>query len=139
METGLEPGRIQCVDPLDGSQPKPAGVLKQVRLDRQHPGKPEVGCQEGLRFELAGWIADQEPADRHRRHAAAIPQCGARCDLDDAIGSAVPVIFLGYALFEPDYARRFFETAGGIIALSIAGGLELIGAMWLYYLLRNDY
>src|SRR6516225_1354689 len=30
------------------------------------------------------------PADRHRWHAAAIPDCGAAGDLDDAIGSAVP-------------------------------------------------
>src|SRR5262245_20250648 len=28
----------------------------------------EVSCQECLRVELAGWITDQEPADRHRRH-----------------------------------------------------------------------
>ena len=35
------------MDPLDGPQPKPAGVVEQVRLDRQHPGKPQVGCQEG--------------------------------------------------------------------------------------------
>src|SRR6266566_7172364 len=50
----------------------------------------EVSCQEGLRLELAGWVTHQEPADRHGRHAAAIPQRGAGGDLDDAVGSAVP-------------------------------------------------
>src|SRR6202008_2414615 len=37
-----------------------------------------------------GWIADQKPSDRHRRHAAAIPNGGAGCELDEPIGSAVP-------------------------------------------------
>ena len=50
----------------------------------------EIGCEEGLRVELAGWIADQKPSDRHRRHAAAIPDGGAGCELDEPIGSAVP-------------------------------------------------
>src|SRR3974390_1338817 len=50
----------------------------------------EIGCEEGLRVELAGWIADQKPSDRHRRHAAAIPNGGAGCALDQPVGSAVP-------------------------------------------------
>jgi tight adherence protein B len=56
-----------------------------------------------------------------------------------AIGSAVPLIFLGYSLFEPDYATRFFDSTAGIVALSVAFGLELVGAAWLFYLLRSDY
>ncbi len=47
MEAGLEPGRIERMDPLDGSQAKPARVVEQVGLDRQHSGKPEVRGQEG--------------------------------------------------------------------------------------------
>jgi hypothetical protein len=50
----------------------------------------KIGCQERLRFEVAFGIADEEPTDRHRRHAAAIPQRSAAGDLDEAIGSAVP-------------------------------------------------
>src|ERR1700687_4025333 len=50
----------------------------------------EIGCQECLRIEFAFGIANQEPADRHGRHAAAIPQRGSGGDLDDTIGSAVP-------------------------------------------------
>src|SRR5712691_8020488 len=50
----------------------------------------EVGSEEGLRFEFAFGIADEQPADRHRRHAAAIPDRGAGGDLDEAIGSSVP-------------------------------------------------
>jgi len=56
-----------------------------------------------------------------------------------AIGSAVPLIFLGYAFFEPEYFGRFFESAAGIIALCVAFGLEIIGAIWLFFLLRVDY
>ena len=50
----------------------------------------EVGGEEGLRLELACGIADEKPTDRHRRHAAAIPDGGAAGDFDDAVGSAVP-------------------------------------------------
>src|SRR5262249_46947035 len=50
----------------------------------------EVGRQERLWVEFAARIADEKPADRHWRNAAAIPQRGAGCDLDDAIGPAVP-------------------------------------------------
>jgi tight adherence protein B len=56
-----------------------------------------------------------------------------------AIGSAVPIIFLGYAFFEPTYFGRFFESSAGVIALCIAFGLEIIGAIWLYLLLRVEY
>jgi len=33
----------------------------------------KIGCRKGLGRERARGIADEEPADRHRRHAAAIP------------------------------------------------------------------
>jgi hypothetical protein len=50
----------------------------------------KIGCQKGLRLELASGIADQEPADRYGRHATAIPQCDAAGNLDDAVGLAIP-------------------------------------------------
>ena len=50
----------------------------------------EIGCQERLRIEFTGGIADQEPADRHRRYPAAIPQRGSGGDLDEAVVLAVP-------------------------------------------------
>src|SRR5258705_13170306 len=50
----------------------------------------EIGSQEGLRFEFAFGIANEQPADRHRRRAAAIPDGGATGDFDEAVGSAVP-------------------------------------------------
>src|ERR1700681_2745460 len=50
----------------------------------------EIGSQEGLRVEFAFGIANEQPADRHRRRAAAIPDGGAAGDFDEAVGSAVP-------------------------------------------------
>src|SRR5260221_3124067 len=50
----------------------------------------EIGSQEGLRLEFAFGIANEQPADRHRRRAAAIPDGGATGDFDEAVGSAVP-------------------------------------------------
>jgi hypothetical protein len=50
----------------------------------------EIGCEECLRVEFSGRIADQKPADRHRRHTVAIPDGSAGCDLDETIGSAIP-------------------------------------------------
>src|SRR5258708_36219739 len=50
----------------------------------------EIGSQEGLRFEFAFGIANEQPADRHRRRAAAIPDGGATGDFDEAVGSAGP-------------------------------------------------
>src|SRR5438105_5198061 len=52
--------------------------------------RAEIGGEKGLRFEFAFGIADEHPADRQRRDAASIPNCGAAGDLDDAVGSAVP-------------------------------------------------
>jgi tight adherence protein B len=56
-----------------------------------------------------------------------------------AIGLAVPLIFLGYAAFEPEYFARFFQSTSGLVALAVAFGLEIIGVVWLMYLLRVDY
>src|SRR6202163_494492 len=50
----------------------------------------EIGSQKGLGFEFAFGIANEQPADRHQRRAAAIPDGGAAGDFDDAVGSAVP-------------------------------------------------
>jgi hypothetical protein len=50
----------------------------------------EIRCEEGLRLEFAFGIADEEPADRHRCHTAAIPERGAAGDFNEAIGSTIP-------------------------------------------------
>jgi hypothetical protein len=88
------------VGPLTlGLDAKVGADLLKSHLDlpaTDEPGKNvmgmgiEIGRQERLRVEFAARIADEKPADRNWRNAAAIPQRGAAGDLDDAIGSAVP-------------------------------------------------
>ncbi len=56
-----------------------------------------------------------------------------------AIGCAVPVLFLCYLFIEPEYAQRFFATSTGLMLLGLAFGLEIVGAVWLYFLLKVDY
>src|SRR5260370_34655813 len=50
----------------------------------------EIGSQEGLRLEFAFGIANEQPADRHRRRAAAIPDGGATGDFGEAVCSGGP-------------------------------------------------
>lgn len=83
---------------------------------------------------LAGSVRDRNQFAGHFRSATAMGRITAI-----AIGTAVPLIFLGYALFDPDYATRFFESTTGMMMLAIAFGLEIVGTIWLYYLLRSDY
>lgn len=56
-----------------------------------------------------------------------------------AIGAAPPLLFLGYVFFEPDYAQRFFASSTGLVLLATAFGLESIGVVWLYLLLKVEY
>jgi tight adherence protein B len=55
-----------------------------------------------------------------------------------AIGVAPPLLFLGYVLFEPEMAHRFFASGLGLALLATAFGLELVGLIWLSYLLKVD-
>src|SRR6202046_4584369 len=50
----------------------------------------DVCGEEGLRLELAFGVTHEKPTDRHRRHAAAMPEGRAAGDLDETVGSAVP-------------------------------------------------
>ncbi len=55
------------------------------------------------------------------------------------IAAAAPVLFVGYSIWQPDFAARFTQSGGGIRALIVAATLEVIGAVWMYLLLRFDY
>ncbi len=56
-----------------------------------------------------------------------------------SIAIAAPVLFLGYLILQPEYVANFTQSPAGMRALWMAIGLELIGAVWMYYLLRIDY
>jgi tight adherence protein B len=55
------------------------------------------------------------------------------------IALAPPVLFLGYWYSQHEFFNTFLNSAAGMRALWIALGLEVLGAIWMYYLLRIDY
>lgn len=55
-----------------------------------------------------------------------------------ALALGVPLILLYYALFQPEHAMPFFQSTVGWIVVSVALGLELVGAVWMYFLLRVE-
>ena len=54
------------------------------------------------------------------------------------IGLSTPVILLGYAIVQPDFATLFFQSLYGWTVVAIALGLDLIGVLWLLRLLKID-
>src|ERR1700730_7731147 len=95
----------------------------------------EVGGEESLRLEFACRIANKKPADRHWRHAAAIPDGGAAGDFDEAVGSAVPetdaVALPGYLAILDDGVRLFqrlpFDKPAGAAFVLLRREVEQIG------------
>jgi tight adherence protein B len=55
------------------------------------------------------------------------------------IGIMTPLLLLGYAIFQPDHVRAFFESPQGWTAIGVAAVLQVIGVIWLYRLLRVEY
>ena len=55
------------------------------------------------------------------------------------IAAAAPVLFIGYSVWQPDFVARFTQSPAGVRALVVAAVLEVIGAVWMYLLLRFDY
>jgi tight adherence protein B len=82
---------------------------------------------------LAAGIRDRVQYQGQFRAATAMGRVSAI-----ALGSAVPLIFLWYILFQPETVRTFLETPGGPAMLLTAFGLEIIGVIWLYRLLRTE-
>jgi tight adherence protein B len=48
-------------------------------------------------------------------------------------------ILIGYALFEPDHIRPFFNSYDGWLMLLVTFALQFVGAVWVYRLLRIAY
>jgi len=55
------------------------------------------------------------------------------------LAGAAPVLFAGYCVWQPEFVARFTQSTGGVRALAVAAVLEVIGAVWLFLLLRFDY
>lgn len=50
----------------------------------------------------------------------------------------VPVMLIGYALFQPEHIQSFFTTAAGWTMLAVAFGLQLIGALIIFRMLKIE-
>lgn len=55
------------------------------------------------------------------------------------VACAAPAIFIGYAVWQPEYIRLFFTVPGGMTALGVALVLEVVGLIWLLRLFRVDH
>ena len=56
-----------------------------------------------------------------------------------ALAGAAPLLVLGYLLFQPDHVQAFMQSPRGWLVLAIAGGMEVIGMIWVYQVLKVDY
>jgi tight adherence protein B len=54
------------------------------------------------------------------------------------LAAATPTLLLGYLLWQPDHVETFFHSAPGLSALAVAMTLEVIGVIWIYFLLRVE-
>lgn len=70
------------------------------------------------------------------RFAAATAQGRAVAIILAAFG---PMLLLGYAIWEPDHVRAFFNHSTGWIILLGCLVLEAIGAIWMWNLLKVEY
>lgn len=55
------------------------------------------------------------------------------------LAAAPPLLMLLYWFLYPDYIIRLTQTSQGITALCTAAALEVVGVIWLTWLLRIEY
>jgi tight adherence protein B len=55
------------------------------------------------------------------------------------IGGAIPALLIYYVLAQPEHIGNFLRSPLGLLMIGISLGLEIIGAVWLYLLLRVEY
>ena len=55
------------------------------------------------------------------------------------IALAGPSVFTYMMIFQPDYMGQFFNLPGGIALLTTAAVLQVVGLIWVYGLLKNNY
>ena len=56
------------------------------------------------------------------------------------VAAAAPLVAIGFYATQPDLFANFFRSNEGLLALGVAIVLEVVGVIWLSYLLRRlDY
>jgi Flp pilus assembly protein TadB len=56
-----------------------------------------------------------------------------------SIAAATPLFLLGYAFWQPEFGTSFFQSQQGWMLTCMCLGVELIGGVWLYRLLKIEY
>jgi tight adherence protein B len=105
------------------------GLVAIVALHRTSGGN--------LPFLLDRWAASTRDRNEFRGYFRAATALATITAI--ALAAAPPLLLVGYWLVQPDYLVSFIRSSTGALALGIAGGLELIGSAWAYYLARVDY
>jgi tight adherence protein B len=55
------------------------------------------------------------------------------------LAAAAPLLTIGYLLWEPEHVQAFMNSNRGITILVVCFLLEIIGALWLWRILKIDY
>lgn len=55
------------------------------------------------------------------------------------LAAAAPLLVIGYLLWEPEHVKAFIHSNRGISILVVCFILEIIGALWLWRILKVDY
>jgi tight adherence protein B len=90
-----------------------------------------------LPFLLDRWAASTRDRNQFRGYFRAATALGRVTAF--ALAAAGPALLISYWVWQPDYIARFARSTGGGIALAIAAGLEVVGCLWMYMLVRSDY
>jgi tight adherence protein B len=105
------------------------GLVAVIGLHQNSGGNLPVMLER-----LAASSRDHNQFRSYVRTATALGQISALC-----LGMATPLIFLGYAIVQPEFCWSFFQSTYGWTMVAVALGLDLVGGIWLFFLLRIEY
>jgi tight adherence protein B len=106
-----------------------SGLVTLVALHRATGGNLPL-----LLDRWAGSTRDRNQFRGYFRAATALARITA-----GALMLAAPLMLVGYWMLQPDYLIRFAQSTSGMIALGVVAGLEVLGAVWVFFLTRIDY
>jgi tight adherence protein B len=106
-----------------------SGLVALVALHRATGGNLPL-----LLDRWAGSTRDRNQFRGYFRAATALARITA-----GALMLAAPLMLLGYWMLQPDYLIRFARSTSGMVCLGVVLALEVLGAVWVFFLTRIDY